>query len=103
MTSRRDKIRKLRALARSPNKHEAALALEKAQAFEAKMLTAKELAREIGQLLEERGKVVRVRRHPAQGLLRGSKVDAEVRYRVSRSRLHMGPALRIEITEYDSG
>jgi len=45
--------------------------------------------------------VVRVRRHPAQGLLRGSKVDAEVRYRVSRSRLHMGPALRIEITEYD--
>jgi len=41
MTSRRDKIRKLRALARSPNKHEAALALEKAQAFEAKMLTAK--------------------------------------------------------------
>ena len=45
------------------------MAPEKAQAFEAKMLTAKDLAREIGQLLDERGKVVLVRRHPAQGLL----------------------------------
>ena len=51
--------------------------------------------------------VVRVRPHRAEELrnepLWGSKVDAEVRYRVSRSRLYKGPALCIEITEYDPG
>jgi hypothetical protein len=105
MTSRRDKIRKLHALARSPNKHEAALALAKAQAFEATMITAKALAQAVGRLLEARGMVVRVRPHRAEELRREllwkSKTDAEVRYRVSRSRLYTGAALCIEITEYD--
>jgi hypothetical protein len=38
-TTRKEKIKKLRALARSPNQHEAALALKKAQAMEAKFGT----------------------------------------------------------------
>jgi hypothetical protein len=105
MTSRRDKIRKLRALARSPNKHEATLALEKARAFEATMLTAKALAHAIEQLLKERGMVVRVKPHRTKDeFLWESGVDAEVRYRVSRrNRLYLGPlpSLCIEITEYD--
>jgi hypothetical protein len=46
MTTRTEKIRKLRALARSPNKHEAALALEKAQQLE--RTTAKAIAIAIG-------------------------------------------------------
>jgi hypothetical protein len=105
MTSRRDKIRKLRALARSPNKHEAALALEKAQAFEATMLTAKALAHAVGQLLEARGMVVRVKPHRTKDeFLWTLGVDAEARYRVSRhSRLYLGPSpsLCVEIIEYD--
>jgi hypothetical protein len=60
MTTRTEKIRKLRALARSPNKHEAALALEKAQQLE--RTTAKAIAIAIGELLKERGLTVRVRR-----------------------------------------
>ena len=44
MSTQREKIRKLRALARSPNKHEAALASQKALELEAKTVTAAELA-----------------------------------------------------------
>jgi hypothetical protein len=40
MTTRKEKIRKLRALAQSPNKHEAAQALEKAQALESTIVSA---------------------------------------------------------------
>jgi hypothetical protein len=101
MTSRRDKIRKLRALVHSSNEHEAALALAKAQVFEAGMPTAKALAHEIEQLLAARGMKIRVQRHPVKELLWGTKIDVEVRYRVSKSQLHTGPALCIEITEYD--
>jgi hypothetical protein len=64
MTTQTEKVRKLRALARSPNKHEAALALAKAQALESK--TAKAIAYAIEQLLKERELTVRVRRHSGE-------------------------------------
>lgn len=58
------KIRMLRALARSPNKHEAATALARAQELEA--TTAKAIAHVIALLVKERGFVVRVRRGSAR-------------------------------------
>jgi hypothetical protein len=71
MTSQTEKVRKLRALARSPNRHEAALALAKAQALEPS--TAKAIAHAIARLLEARGLMVRVRRRSGDGGLdRGS-------------------------------
>jgi hypothetical protein len=42
MTTRTEKIRKLRALARSPNEHEAALALAKAQSLYACAIGSRE-------------------------------------------------------------
>ena len=58
MTTRTEKLRRLHALARSPNKHEAALALAKAQAMESG--TAKAITQAIAKLLEARGMQVRV-------------------------------------------
>jgi pyruvate/2-oxoglutarate dehydrogenase complex dihydrolipoamide acyltransferase (E2) component len=63
MSTRRDKIRKLRALARDKGafENEAAVALAKAQALEAS--TPEKIASDIAQLLKERGlATVRVRR-----------------------------------------
>jgi hypothetical protein len=101
MTTQREKLRKLRALARSPNKHEAALALAKAEELEGKIRDtgAKGIARAIAQLLETRGLVVRVRRRQWQERQSRSKVDADVRYGYSQARY---PWHRIEIliTEY---
>jgi Protein of unknown function (DUF2786) len=93
---RTEKVRKLRALAQSPNEHEAALALAKAQALE--LPTAKAIAHAIAQLLEARGMVVRVRRHRADGWPR-SKVDADVSYRFSRAR-GSRHQIKIVVTEY---
>ena len=85
MTTQTEKVRKLRALARSPNRHEAALALAKAQALEPR--TAKAIAHAIAQLLAARGMQVRVRRR-------------DVQYYCSRSR-HSYHQLEILITEYE--
>jgi hypothetical protein len=62
MTTRKEKIRKLYALARDKGafENEAAVARAKAQALEA--LTTKKIAHDIGQLLQKHGMVVRVRR-----------------------------------------
>ena len=99
MTGRAAKLRKLRALAGSPNRHEAALARAKAQALESQT-AAKEVARAIARLLEERGLAVQVKR---RGLCPRSepRVDALVSYFVSRARPYEGsPQLNIEIVEY---
>jgi hypothetical protein len=93
MTTRTEKVRKVRALARS-----AALALEKAQALEAR--TAKGLAQAVAQALEARGLVVRVRRR--NGEVPRSKVDVNVQYSVSRSRHHWHQC-EILVTEYATG
>jgi hypothetical protein len=57
MSTQYEKIRKLKALGWSPNKHEAAAALAKAKALEdrAARFNAKAIAYAIGQLLEARG------------------------------------------------
>src|SRR6516225_6049432 len=55
ITTRAEKIRKLRALGRSPNEHEAARALQKARELESRMPTAKGIALAIVALLETRG------------------------------------------------
>src|SRR6476469_3951069 len=89
MTSQYEKIRKLRALGRSPNKHEAAAALAKAKALEDKAakFNAKVIAYAIGQLLEARGIRVQVRRREsANDLWLRSKFEAEVRYFRSQGR-----------------
>jgi hypothetical protein len=103
MTTRKEKIRKLRALARSPNKHEATLALAKAQGLEAE--TAKAIARAIAQLLQARGLVVRVKRR--EGLRdRGDwakKVDADVRYFCSRDRHKQPFRFEITVVEWELG
>jgi Protein of unknown function (DUF2786) len=62
LSTQREKLRKLRALARSPNKHEAALALKKAQELESKIFGAKEIAHSIAQLFKARGMTVWVHR-----------------------------------------
>jgi hypothetical protein len=82
MTSQYEKIRKLRALGRSPNKHEAAAALAKAKELEDKAakFNAKDVAYAIGQLLEARGMRVQVRRRKtAEDLWSKPKFEAEVR------------------------
>ena len=88
MTTQTEKVRKLRAVARSPNSHEAALALAKAQALESR--TAKAIGR---------GLTVRVRRRGWDG--RRSRADATVQYYCSRSR-HSEHQFEILITEYES-
>jgi hypothetical protein len=102
MTMRKEKIRKLRALARSPNRHKAALALAKAKAkaleHRNEEVTAKEVARAIVRLLEARGLSVRVRpRNSAEWSQ--PKTDAEVHYFCSRDR-HVPLQIKIEVTEY---
>jgi hypothetical protein len=102
MTTRREKIRKLRALGRSPYRHEAEAALAKAQALESSMMTARGTAQDIAQLLQGRGMAVRVKPHRAGERWSGSKVDVDVRYCVSRARKWQPPhQIMIEITEYD--
>jgi hypothetical protein len=99
----REKIRKLRRLARSPNPHEAALAAERADALEAKLLPAKTIAREIARLLAARGLSVRVRTRGADDWS-APKVDAEVHYFVSLARRYQPRhRLKIEITDYEHG
>ena len=86
MSTRKEKIRKLHALARDKgaSKHEAALALEKAQELEAKTLTAKAIAHIVAQLLEARGLKVRVRRMKSlrdnYPPLDAERVDVDVSY-----------------------
>ena len=101
MTTQTEKVRKLRALARSPNRHEAALALALALAL-AKALepkTAKAIAHAIAQLLETRGLIVCVRRRSGAWRPR-SKADADLQYYCSHSR-HSYHQLEILITKYE--
>jgi Protein of unknown function (DUF2786) len=99
MSTRAARIRKLRALARSPNRHEAALAKAKAQELDSRT-AAKEVARAIARLLEERGLTVHMKRRAGSQRAR-PKVDAVVNYFVSRHRPDEGsPQLNIEIVEY---
>lgn len=101
-TTQTEKVRKLRALARSSNKHEAALALERAQALEP--TTAKAIAHDIAQRLAVRGLIVHVQRRGARGPQRRSKVDASVRFYCSRARRSwFAGQFDIEITEYPAG
>lgn len=99
MTTRTEKVRKLRALARDKGAfaNESAVALAKAQALEFR--TAKAIARAIGQLLEARGMQVRVRRRGTEE--RWSRVDVDVRYFCSRSRYRQPHQIMIEVTEYE--
>ena len=94
MTTQSEKIRKLRALAKSPNRHETAAALAKAKALENR--TAKAIAQAIGQLLETYGLTVRVRRRHGR---KRSEADADVEYFCSRAR-RSDHQLEILITEY---
>jgi hypothetical protein len=95
-----EKVRKLSALARSSNQHEATLALEKALELERK--TAKGIALAIATLLKERGLVVQARRHGGDVVRRRDAIDAEVSYRTSRARrAPQHPYIKIEITEYE--
>lgn len=103
MTTQREKIRKLRALARSPNHHEAASAKAKAEELERRQVTAKTLAHAIAQLLDRRGMKVRVnRRRRADDDFPQSKVDADIRYFNSSCR-GWPHEFKIEITEYREG
>jgi Protein of unknown function (DUF2786) len=99
-TTRREKIRKLRALARSPNKHEAALALEKAEQLEAKTIGARDIALAIGSVLEQRGLAVRVRR---RGYSKWPLAEAEVRYYMGRGRSWSrgGRCVEIDVAVYE--
>jgi hypothetical protein len=101
MTTRKEKIRKLRALARDKGafENEAAVALAKARELEDKTITAKALALAVCRMLEERGLVVRVRPRRAEEYRTRPKVDVDVRYFNSRD-TRSGQNIRIEITEY---
>ena len=106
MSTQYEKIRKLRALGRSPNKHEAAAALAKAKALEDKAarFNAKAIAYAIGQLLKARGMRVQVRRRKtAEDLWLRPKFEAEVRYFRSQARPSVGRVgrLTILVTEYE--
>jgi hypothetical protein len=102
-TTRKEQIKKLRALARSPNQHEAAQALEKAQAMEAKLGTGKIIAHTIAELLAARGLRVCVLRHRSeheQPMPQG--IDVVVRYRDRRSSFsHAGPLYEIEVSQWE--
>jgi len=102
MTTRSEKVRKLRALGRSPNKHEAALALQKARELEPE--TAKGVALGIASLLKEQGLKVRISRHgqrPSRGP-RPSSFDAEIDYRTSQAKVFR-PRHYLEITIVEYG
>jgi hypothetical protein len=102
MTTQREKVRKLRALARSPNSHKAALAKARAEELERKIQGsgAKALAHEVARLLKAQGVAVRVRLRRGESERPGPRVDADVCYFYSRSRyaLHR---IEILITEYE--
>jgi Protein of unknown function (DUF2786) len=100
MTTRKEKIRKLRTLARDKGafENEAAVAWAKARELEDRMITAKALALAVCRMLEARGLVVRVRPRRTEDRTR-SKVDVDVRYFCSRD-TRSGQNIRIEITEY---
>jgi hypothetical protein len=105
MTTRAEKIRKLRALGRSPNKHEAALALQKARELESRTPTAKGIALAIVALLEGRGFKARARRYKPDGLPPGSgpAFDVEIDYRTSQAKVFRPRhQLKISIVEYDA-
>jgi hypothetical protein len=97
MSTRTEKIRKLRALAHSGSgafPHEAAVALRMAEALDAKTPNAKAVAQAVAKVLKERGMTVRVRRRAREDDWRGyywqgmyrmsaskiSPVDADVSY-----------------------
>ena len=101
---RREKIRKLYALARDKGafKHEAESALAKAQELEAKTPTAKAIAHAIEQFLRTRGLVVRVRRRQRLGedpvcQELESKIDVDVNYFYRVHRWHTGEHHQFEI------
>jgi hypothetical protein len=74
MSTRTEKIRKLRALAHSGSgafPHEAAVALRMAEALEAKTPNAKAVAQAVAKVLKERGMTVRVRRRAREDDWRG--------------------------------
>ena len=100
MTTQTEKVRKLRALGRSPNKHEAAAALAKAQALESK--TAKAIAHDVAQLLKTRGLTVRVRRRSAEYWEPTPRPDVTVQYLQPKvdTKSHQ---FEILITEYEKG
>ena len=99
MSTRTEKVRKLRALARSPNRHEAALALAKAQELEGR--TAKAIAQAIAQLLKARGMQVLVRRRVSRERWPNTKADAAVRYFSSRGRWLAPHRIQIDVIEYE--
>jgi hypothetical protein len=100
-TTRKEKIKKLRALASSPNQHEAALALEKAQAMESKLGTGKIIAHAIAELLAARGLRVCVQRHRSERPM-PKGIDVVVRYRDRRSSFsHAGLLYEIEVSEWE--
>jgi hypothetical protein len=109
MSTRVEKLRKLRALGRSPNPHEAARAWEKVRELEAGLPTAEGLAQDMVALLEARGLKVRVWRNMPDtkrdsiGLERdGIGFDVDIAYRVSTAKEVYRPrhTLMISILEY---
>jgi hypothetical protein len=101
-TTRKEQIKKLRALARSPNQHEAAQALEKAQAMEAKLGTGKIIAHAIAELLAARGLKACVQRHRSSEQPMPKGIDVVVRYRNRRSSFsHAGPLYEIEVSQWE--
>jgi hypothetical protein len=102
LTTRKEKIRRLRALAQSAtNKHEAAVALEKARVLEATIGTGKIIAHDLAPLLEARGLRVRVERYRAAEVLKPGGVDVLIRYRQRRSNSsHAGPVYEIDVAEW---
>jgi len=105
MTTRAEKIRKLRALGRSPNPHEAASALQKARELESKTPTAKGVALALVALLEERGFTARARRYKPNGYPsgRGPSFDVEIDYRSSQAKVFRPRhQLQISIVEYET-
>jgi hypothetical protein len=103
VTTRTEKIRKLRALGRSPNPHEAASALEMARKLEARAITAKGAALAIASLFEARGLTVRVRRHNAPWAGQGERraFNVEISYRVSKAKVFRPRRdLKIDIVEF---
>jgi hypothetical protein len=102
-TTRKEQIKKLRALACSPNQHEAVQALEKAQAMEAKLGTGKIIAHAIAELLAARGLrvcVLRYRSKHERPMPEG--IDVVVRYRNRGSSFsHAGPLYEIEVSEWE--
>jgi hypothetical protein len=96
-TTRAERIRLLRALGRSPNAHEAGLALQKARELEAKTPTPKGVALAIAALLKERGLTVQVRRYKPDGSSAQKPFDIEIDYRSSQAKVFV-PRYQLKIT-----